>query len=954
MTASTTNIRNTSKSHESNAPARRRGTRTARASVAAAAANGLEALESRVLMSAVRPDAAFSALDLGVGDDRSFPTTGSTGYSLGFSTPINFFGSVYSGVFINNNGHVSLGARNSFYTNVDLDSLNARVIAPFYANVDTRFAGSTVKYGRGTVDGRAAFAVNWVNVDYYYSSASHTNRNSFQLVMIDRSDLGAGNFDMEFNYGKVLWEGSTATGADANGLGGSTARIGWQGNSGSLNGIYQMAGSNVAGSFLDGNLITGLVHNSFMSDVDGRYVFRFRGGTWADAPTSGPENTAPTVDLPDTTLVVEDQYGTGRLNLAGVFGDPDADNWLASVDYGDGRGTQILELDGAKGFNLLNAYFTPGAYNVTVTVDDGKGGVATDTMTVLVEDHSAPVVNVSGPLTVRENESGLVTFDLNDDVDVNDTYSFHWSGSGMEGDWGQFLFHADDSGTHTVTLTVTDQSGNSTTLEVPVTVENVAPTASGFVGMTEVDEGGTLTLGLDGADDASPADLAAGLLYSFDFDGDGVFEVCSTAAAASFVYADSGSYLVRARVSDKDGGYSDYTMAVNVRNVAPHGGSLVDDNPVAEGSAVTVSFTGQQDPSSADMAAGFTYSFDFDGDGVFELSGTSPSATHAFDDNGVHVVRGRVTDKDGGYTDYATEVEVYNVAPTASVSSGTGVEGSAVTVAFGAASDASGADFAAGFTYSFDFDNDGVFDVTGASASASHVFANDGVHTVRARVTDKDGGFTDYTASVSVSNAPPVITATSNSASTLGSAYAGSTVTVGAVFGDAGVLDRHTLAIDWGDGSSSIVPAASSGGAGSASGSHVYAQGGIYTVTLTVADDASPAGFATVTTQVFVTGVGLHNGILQIVGTDRGDRVRVSADNHGNIRVQSDFADDVVFSGSSVREIHATLGAGRDNFSVARDVTKPVYLNGAVYGSSSAETTTLRTKNNLFSERRVA
>src|SRR5437868_14260859 len=43
------------------------------------------------------------------------------------------------------------------------------------------------------------------------------------------------------------------------------------------------------------------------------------------------------------------------------------------------------------------------------------------------------------------------------------------------------------------------------------------------------------------------------------------------------------------------------------------------------------------DPSPADLAH-LTYSFDFDGDGVFETSGASPSAAHVFAQDGTFVV----------------------------------------------------------------------------------------------------------------------------------------------------------------------------------------------------------------------------------------------------------------------------------------------------------------------------
>lgn len=1025
----------------------RRPFRSPRAAIATAVAPGLERLESRVLMAAVRPDAAFTAVDLGIGDDRSFPTTGSAGYSLGFSAPINFFGSLYNGVFINNNGNVSLGARNSFYSDVGLESLPARVIAPFYANVDTRFDGLSARYGRGAVDGRSAFGVTWLDADYYPSNAAHVNSNRFQLVLVDRSDLGAGNFDIEFNYDSIKWESGSTSGGDANGLGGRSARIGWTANNGTLEGIHQMEGSGVAGTFLDSNLETGLVHGSFMSDVAGRYLYRFRDGIWADAPT-GAVNTAPVVNLPAVGTLVEGPNGSTYLDLAGSFEDPDADSWTATVDFGDGWGAQTLGLDGAKGFLLQNPYYAAGSHTVTVTIDDGNGGVGVGTMNLMIEDRSAPVVTVLAPQLVRENEAAVFTASLAGDTDANDFYTFEWTGSGVGQD-GAFDFHAADNGSYIVSVKVTDPSGNFTIVDVPVTVENVAPTATGLSGAGALDEGGTLALSLDGAGDLSPVDLAAGLLYSFDFDGDGVFEISGLSPLASHLFDDSGTYLVRARVtdkdggssdysatvyvanvaptsaglsgpatgdegqaltfslgaasdlsgadaaagftygfdfdgdgifevsgassvvahvfddngnytvrarvSDKDGGYADYSHEVKVKNVPPKRGWFVDNNPIAEGSLVTVSFEGQEDPSGADTAAGFTYSFDFDGDGVFEISGSSPSATHAYLDNGVFAVTGRVNDKDGGYTDYVTDVEVYNVAPTATVTAANAVEGSNVVVRLDGVSDPSAADRAAGMTYRFDLDNDGVYEVVGSSPSASRLFKQDGTYTVHARVTDKDGGSTDYTTSVVVANAAPVVTGFGNTASTLGRAEAGSVVSFNASFTDAGVLDRHTATVDWGDGSSGMLAASPSNGSGTGFGLHSYKQGGIYTVTLKVSDDASPAGVVTATSQVFITGVGLQNGVVQVVGTNSDDRVSVTNDNRGGIKVKTSFARDAVFSSTSFREIRATLGNGRDRFEADAGVTQPMYVNGVRYVPPSRSRGAYGSiANSLFSDRLVA
>jgi RHS repeat-associated protein len=114
-------------------------------------------------------------------------------------------------------------------------------------------------------------------VDYYYSSVTHTNHNSFQLVLINRSDIGQGDFDIEFNYDQIQWEAGQASGGNYNGLGGYSAHVGYSNGSGKPGTSFEMPGSGVPGSFLDSNGATGLIRNSLNSSgVQGRYVFPVR------------------------------------------------------------------------------------------------------------------------------------------------------------------------------------------------------------------------------------------------------------------------------------------------------------------------------------------------------------------------------------------------------------------------------------------------------------------------------------------------------------------------------------------------------------------------------------------------------------------------------------------------------------------------------------------------------
>jgi hypothetical protein len=128
-----------------------------------------------------------------------------------------------------------------------------------------------------------AFGVEWANVGYYTEHADKLL--SMQLVLIDRTDVAPGDFDMEFNYAQIKWEAGDVSGG-CDGLwtgyncsggyyGGFSARAGYASAGGSS---FEINGSAVAGALLDTNLVTGLINTNFNSNVLGRYVFQFHNG----------------------------------------------------------------------------------------------------------------------------------------------------------------------------------------------------------------------------------------------------------------------------------------------------------------------------------------------------------------------------------------------------------------------------------------------------------------------------------------------------------------------------------------------------------------------------------------------------------------------------------------------------------------------------------------------------
>ncbi|MEO8217047.1 MAG: DNA/RNA non-specific endonuclease [Acidobacteriota bacterium] len=115
---------------------------------------------------------------------------------------------------------------------------------------------------------------------------------------------------------------------------------------------------------------------------------------------------------------------------------------------------------------------------------------------------------------------------------------------------------------------------------------------------------------------------------------------------------------------------------------------------------------------------------------------------------------------------------------------------------------------------------------------------DDGNYVVTLTVSDGNGGMTEKTNTISVTNVAPVITGTTGPA---GALALGSPATVTVNYTDAGSADTHTAVFNWDDGSSSTVACS----AGVCSASRTYAAAGVYGVAITVADDDN--GVATTT-----------------------------------------------------------------------------------------------------------
>jgi Ca2+-binding RTX toxin-like protein len=101
----------------------------------------------------------------------------------------------------------------------------------------------------------------------------------------------------------------------------------------------------------------------------------------------------------------------------------------------------------------------------------------------------------------------------------------------------------------------------------------------------------------------------------------------------------------------------------------------------------------------------------------------------------------------------------------------------------------------------------------------------------------------------------------------------------------------------------------------------------IRTVTVEVSDGRMTD---TDSASLYVSGVGLDNGVLRIVGTEGDDCVKVVRAGHGNLKVRANFASPWrwVFPADAIDQVDALLFGGDDCARVAYDISIPARLDG--------------------------
>jgi 3',5'-cyclic AMP phosphodiesterase CpdA len=169
----------------------------------------------------------------------------------------------------------------------------------------------------------------------------------------------------------------------------------------------------------------------------------------------------------------------------------------------------------------------------------------------------------------------------------------------------------------------------------------------------------------------------------------------------------------------------------------------------------------------------------------------------------------------------------------------TGIEGS--EIAFdGSNSSSSGSSIV---LYEWDFDNNGIYDLSSIVPTASHIYGDDYVGKISLRITDNLGATAFDSADITIKNVNP-----SAEIKKIESSALLDELFFDVSFSDSGWLDVHTASVDWGDGLIQNIPIdennLSPKAYGKTSISHKYRPIKDYTIKLNVIDDDGGTGSA--------------------------------------------------------------------------------------------------------------
>ena len=604
-------------------------------------------------------------------------------------------------------------------------------------------------------------------------------------------------------------------------------------------------------------------------NVSGSHVYPRTGAFAATVTIVDPQNHS-------TVANAQAQVSGGALSLVGqnlnateglvfngtvaTFSDADGNTsaaaYAATIRWGDGTTTSGTISANGSGFKITGShtYAEEGSHQIVVSLADSDGAAASSTAMATVADAAIGALASNLSLVEGTAFSGAVaTFT---DADPNGTVSdytatIRWGDgtttagtvTAIGGGFQVAGAHTyADEGNFTVQVIIKDVGGASAT---------VSPTASvaegdflaGAIVLASPTEGANVTSAVAVISDTNAASTPGDFNAAIDW-GDGTDSLGTiTGSGGAFtvtgghVYADEGTFTVRVTIEDDAPGTATVTLSGNVTvaegdaftptpgNFTPTEGhafsgavaSFADSNPAAQPSDLTATIDWGDGTTTAGTIAAVA--------GKLVVSGS-----HTYAEEGAYTVRAAIADDAPG-TANATAVVNINVADAPLATSGTSLaltEGVAFSGLVARLTDANPNATAADFAVTLSWGDGAVSTGTvvangqGFDILGSHAYNEGGSYLIGVNVHDAGGSTSGVITPANVADYPLTASAVAISG-TEGVAFSGAVATFADADPDGGSPGEYTVAIDWGDGTTTAGVVSGSAGSYTVSGSHTFA-----------------------------------------------------------------------------------------------------------------------------------
>jgi len=468
---------------------------------------------------------------------------------------------------------------------------------------------------------------------------------------------------------------------------------------------------------------------------------------------SPAQNHSPVIK----SLTVNPSSGEAPLlvNISCDAVDPDGDTIVYKWDFNrDGIYDSITTSN-----TITHLFPSPGSYKVTVEVVDSEGAMATKSVIVNVLSQSGnqyPIIK-SFSATPQSGQAPLVVKFQCEASDPDGSaliYEWDFNGDGIVDkttDVGTVSHIYSKSGNYNVTVSVIDEDGGKVSKSIKIKVENISETTPEIESLTATPNSGELPLTVNFAC-VLKSESNSPLVFKWDFNGDGIFDLATSINKAVHVYSTPGIYTVAVKVIDEYGNSVSKTTKIQVFPQAETQAPIIQNfnaYPVAGEAPLTVNFNCNV---LNDENVNLIYQWDFNGDGQVDRITNSCSTSFTYTSSGSYKASVSVVNPDGKISSASTEI---NVAPpitnnppiieNLTVAPESGYEPLLVKFICNAKDPENSK-----LVYKWDFDGDGVIDKTTTLSTVKHLYIEPGTYTAVVTVVDSEGATDSRSISISV------------------------------------------------------------------------------------------------------------------------------------------------------------------------------------------------------------